>query len=302
MSKLRAAGVAVVVLAPIVALPAQAAGPRPVTLVETVSVETSHSATIEVSLPDDARVSVSPTAHDVTFDGAGRMLGVWLRRSDQSGDFLSSYRLPAFAGGEQVTYGSVPAPDCTAQPDDALPVAYDCTRATFSQTAVLHEGRYRLTVLADGSPVRVTLRLHGLDAGELALTPQRTIASSEQSLPVRESAGDNLITFGRAASIGAPVQAFVVATAKGAGDSAFEESSVCVQPSDAQAPFAYGPHCAGGTAGQYQYTAGPGLRGGGVFVSSSSEDDTGPVGLGGSFGDSDGVAFGQALGVWLART
>src|SRR4051812_12598844 len=297
MSKFRAAGVAVLLLVPGAAVPASAGAPRPVVLPDTVTVATSSSGTVQVSLPDDARLSVADDSGDIAFDGAGRLVGVWLERTDQSGDFLASYRLPAFAGGRQVTYGSVPAPDCKAVPADALPVTYDCTGAPFPQTAVLHEGRYRLTVLADGSPLRVTLRLHGLDAGDLTVAPQRQGARTQQALPVGDTVGDKLVTFGRAASVGGPAQTFVVATAKGAGNSAFEESSVRVQPSDASAPFAYGPHCPGGTAGAYQYSAGPAIRGGGVFVSSSDEGQSGPVGLGGSFGDSAGVTFGQALGV-----
>jgi hypothetical protein len=301
MSKLRAAGVAVVLLTPVVALPVQAAGPRPVVLSDTVTVVTSRSGVVEVSVPDDAKVTVAARSGDVTFAGAGRLVGVWLQKTDYT-DFVTSYRLPAFAGGEQITYGSVPAPDCKAVPDDALPVTYDCSGATFPQTAVLHEGRYRLTVLADGSPLRVTLRLHGLDAGELTVAPQRQLASTQQTLPVRETGGDRFVTYGKAASLGGPAQTFVVATAKGAGGSVVEESSWCVQPSDTQAPLAYGPHCPGGTSGGFDYTVGSGLHGGSAFVSSTTEDETGPVGLGGSFGDSDGVTFGQALGVWLART
>lgn len=305
MTDVRAAAAAALVLASIVALPARAAGPRPVVLSDTVTVVTSRSGTLEVSLPDDARLSVSAGADDVTFDGAGRMVGLWLERSDHSGDFLTSYRLPAFAGGRQVTYGSMPAADCTGVPSDALPLTYDCTGSTAPQPVLLHEGRYRLTVLADGSPLRVTLRLHGLDGGALSLAPQRDLPSAERALPVLDTVGTDLVTFGAEAALGVPVQAIVVATAKTSAGSAFDESSVCVRPGGSAPPLAYGPHCPDGTSGGYQYrlsVGGTGTQGMGGFVSSYSEDETGPVGAGGSFGDSDGVTFGQALGVWLARS
>src|SRR3954451_5594593 len=125
MSKLRAAGVAVLLLVPVVALPVNAAGPRPVVFTDAVTVATSQSGTVDVLLPDDAKVSISTAVGDVAFEGAGRLVGVWLQKTDYS-DFLVSYRLPAFAGGKQITYGSMPDAGCTAVPADALPLTYDC--------------------------------------------------------------------------------------------------------------------------------------------------------------------------------
>ena len=295
--KLRAAGVAVLLAVPALAWPADAARVRPVTLTDTVTVETSRSGSAEVLLPDDVRVS---TKDGIAFEGAGRLVGVWLERTDQTSGFLTSYRLPAFAGGKQVTYGTSPAAACEPVPSEALPVTHDCSGVDPEQVVLLPEGRYRLTVLADGAPLQVTLRLTGLDAGFTVVAPQRSLASTQQSLPARDSAGSSLVTFGAAQSLPGQVQTFVIATAKAAADAPLQEASVCERPDAGDVPFAFGPHCPGGTSGAYSYRAGS-VQGFGVYGSSSTDEGGGPVGLGGSFGSSDGVTLGGTLGVWLSR-
>ena len=294
--KLRAAGVAVLLAVPALALPADAARVRPITLTDTVTVETSRSGSAEVLLPDDVQVSMTD---GVAFDGAGRLVAVWLERTDHAMGFLTSYRLPDFAGGRQETYGTSPTTECKPVPEQ-FPLTHDCTDAKPVQVVLLPEGRYRLTVLADGAPLQVTLRLQGLDAGSTTVTPQRSLASTQQTLPARESVGSSLVTFGRAAELPGQVQTFVVATAKARGDAPLQEASVCERPDTGAVPFAFGPHCPGGTSGAYAYRVGS-AQGFGVFASSSSSEGGGPVGLGGSFGNSDGVTLGSTLGVWLAR-
>jgi hypothetical protein len=152
--------------------------------------------------------------------------------------------------------------------------------------------------------VRIALRLRGLDEGTATVRPTTVLASEQKSLPVRETGGSSLVTFGDVADVGGPAQTFVVARAKATSGSLVKEASVCQREDDGAAPLAYGPHCPGGSAGGYQYQlglAGEQMSGAGAFASSSSTEHSGPVGLGGSFGDSSGVQLEQALGVWLAR-
>jgi hypothetical protein len=281
------------------ALPAAADddGPSHVLLTETTTVVASGSGTLDVLLPRTARVALAG-GRGVELAGPGRLVGIWLEAPEHRGDFLTSYRLPAFAGGKQVTYGSVPSAACEPHPSAALPLGADCTGAAAPSDAVLRAGRYRLTVLADG-PLTVTLRLRGLRGGESTTEPSRALASVQQALPPREGVGTSLVTFGGAADVGTSPQTFLVARAR-SGDGALQESSACVRPDAGTTPFAFGPQCLGGTSGSYSYEAGGVFVGAGAFASSSSEEASGPVGIGGSFGDSSGVQDVQALGVWLA--
>lgn len=276
MSHRRAAAVVACVVLSSLTLPAAASTAPPVVMTETVSVQTSRSSVIDVLLPEDATVSSSARSAGVRFDGPGRLVGVWLERRDSAGDFLTSYRLPAFAGGKQVTYGS----------------------------GVLREGHYRLTVLTDGRPLRITLRLDGLAAGRTTLRPRDLLDSTQKTLPARESLATSLVTFGGVTNVDRPVQTFVVATARGSSDPRAASATVCERPDAGKDPMAYGPLCPGGSSGGYQYqlsVAGEQMVGAGGFATSSATEHRGPVGLGGSFGDSGGVRFGQALGVWLER-
>jgi len=281
---------------PLLAVPAAAGHSSAVELTAVTSVVTTHSATVDVVLRDDARVSTAPADPGVRFTGRGRLLGLWLDRPGSSADVLTSYRLPAFAGGDQVTYGSTSG-ECAAAIEDGLPLDYECSGG---QEVLLSAGRYRMTVLADGEPIRVTLSLTGLKKGEVTVRPSRRLASIQKPLPVREDA-KALVTFGDTADLGGPTENIVVARAEAGDGSVVQESSLCRREDDgATPPLGYGPTCPGGTSGSYQLTvAGMGISG--AFASSSSSAAGGPIGLGGSFDDSGGVRFGSALGVWLAR-
>lgn len=283
-------------LLPLTAVPGAASSSAPVQLAGVTHVEAVGSGTTDVLLPADARVALTES-DGVRFAGRGRLLALWLEPRNGAGDFLTSYRLPAFAGGAQRTYGSSPAAQCTPRPSAQLPLTSDCTGSQAPPEAVLGAGRYRLTVLTDGAPVRVTLHLRGLD-GTVSTGLRNPLASAQQDLPVREQVGTRLVTYGGSAELGTPVQSFVLATARQAG--AVREASTCHRDDAGTQPFAFGPHCPGGTSGSVSYEAGP-LMGAGVFASSSSAETTGPVGLGGSFAGSDTVELGQALGVWLEQ-
>lgn len=307
MRPIRALLVSSLLLATIVSVPAQARVATPIELTATTIVTAERSGYVDVVVPVDARVSPAVERNpDVDISGKGRFVGFWLERSAANGASfagLSSTRLPAFLGGAQRTYGSYsPALACKGIPD-AYPITYDCTKQPPPQAIVLREGRYRLTVLADTSPLRITLTLHGLDPRTTTITPRHALASTQQPLPARDGIGDRLVTFGATAPIQGKVMAWVAAAAKGSGSPVLAERSVCVRADQgAPPPLAFGPHCPNGIGGGYSYQvnlAGQTYGGMGGFVTASSEPNTSDVGVGGSFGDSGGVTLGQTLGVWL---
>jgi hypothetical protein len=284
-----------------VALPAGAgtAG-RPV-LRSTTVVSSTTSGYVDVELPADARLSPRWAANpDTRFSGSGRMLGLWLQPLGSDGyadDSLEVLRLPAFLGGETRTWGTTtePAPRCSS----SLTGGLQCTSP--EPTAILlHRGRYRLTMLTDGRPVQVTLRLRGLPAGSARVQPAHRLASAEAPLPAREAIGDTTVTYGATGPLGGSVRTFVAATATTTGNH-LDGASVCERrdPGDAP-PFGYGATCPGATSGGYQYMAlGHTVGVFGVFVSTAGSTDA--IGLGGSFTNDGGVALGRTLGVWLRQ-
>ena len=277
-----------------------------VPLAATTVIETAGSGTAEVFIPRTARLSgLVEQNPDVLLSGAGRLVGVWLEPLGESSGYLASYRLPAFAGGEQLTYGSRPYGECRPRAG-ALPLTAECETPAADEPLELSSGAYRLTVLADGAPLQVTLRLQGLDEVSRSV-PLQPLESVQRALPVRETLGDRLVTFGDSADVGGPARTFTVVAAAPVstetGPILLREASTCERDGASAPPFGYGPHCPGGTSGSYGYAARVGDQdtfGGGAFASSSTEERSGPIGLGGSVGDSRGVVFGEALGVWLA--
>lgn len=305
MRHLRPLLAATALLAAAAAVPAQARVQRPVELTSTTVVTTSHSGYVDVVLPEDVRLSARVDHNpDVALSGSGRFVGVWLERGTSyydSVDGLTSYRLPSFEGAAQQTYGSyTPTGECTGVPE-AMPVHYDCTHLPAPQAIVLHEGAYRLTVLADNAPLTITLTLHGLDDGTTRLGLAHGLTSVEKALPQRDGLQDKVITFGATSPIRGSIASWVMATAKGASGATMDGESVCARrDAAAPPPLAYGPHCPQGEGGSYYYqvhAAGQSYGFLGGFVTAGGPD--GDLGLGGSFGNSDGVTLGQTLGVWL---
>ena len=158
------------------ALPRSAAG--------TTIVQADHSGTVDMTLRDDVRIAVAATNNpDVGISGAGRVLAMLLYRLDGNGDAVLALRLPAAAGNRTFSFvtSTDPAsrPKCTGYPTDMLAVYSDCPAGP--PIVRLHEGVYRLAVLTDGSPVTVTLRLHGL-RGERVFHPTTSQPSAEGDL------------------------------------------------------------------------------------------------------------------------
>jgi hypothetical protein len=202
-------------------------------------------------------------------------------------------RMPAFLGARTHTVGTTePAPDCSP----GASVGSSCTSPK-PTAIVLHRGRYRLTVLTDGHPVRFVLRLHGL-SGSARLRPGQVLASAEQPLPVRETVGDRMITYGATGPLRGTVWSWVAATATTSGTQ-LDGWTLCERHDAAEtAPYAYSPACPGGTSGGYDLAVREGTYGVyGAWVSTGADQ---PVGLGGSFTNDGGVRLGKTLGVWLA--
>ncbi len=276
--------------------PALARTPVLPELTATTVVLATGSGYLDVVLPESARLSPRFEANpDVAFSGTGRLLGLWLRPIDNGQDSLDAVRLPAFVGARTQTYGTTePASVCKDEPLGGQ----TCTTPT--PTAILlHEGRYRLTVLTDGHPVRVTLRLRGLDAGTTALRPARVLASAQLPLPARESVGDKAVTYGGQGPFSGRLSAFVVASAKATGTQ-LDGASACERRDEgAPPPYAFNAACPGGVQSSHRFVVANGQYGlfgmwfGGVAT------DTARSSLGGSFTNDAGVTLGQTLGVWL---
>jgi hypothetical protein len=298
MRPVRVLVVAVLALGGLAAVPAGAAQGLPALTSGTV-VTAASSGFVDVELTRDARLSPRSTGNpDVALSGTGRLVGLWLEPLDTDaspGDTLEALRLPGFLGAVTRTTGTTePAPVCK----DDLTGGQSCTTPT--PTAILlHAGRYRLTVLTDGHPVSVALRLHGLPARTTSLRPAHSLVSAELPLPARETVGDRHVTYGGQGPLAGSLRTFVVASAK-PGGSARAGWSVCDRRDPATAaPFAYSTACPGSTSGGYALSVHQGSYGVfGAWVGGGVDDAT-PVSLGGSFTNDGGVVLGQALGVWL---
>lgn len=314
---LRAALVLTAVTAAVLSVPAEARKPKPIRLTETTTITATQSGWVDVALYDDALLSpLSEKNPDVDVTGAGRLLRLTMTSLGtdwNNTDSLDLYRLPSFLGSKELVWGTTDsAGGCTNGTPvgpTSVPVGGTCN-FTDPKHIVLHEGRYRISVLTDGAPVSFALSLHGLEAGETQLSPNHALASTQKSLPKLDGQGDKLVTFGATAHLAKADPAFIVASAKGTKDPTLYEDSTCVrQDGSAPAPpFAYGPHCPNGVAGSYWYTVNPGsgipawFGGVGVFSGSLTPGHEGDYGIGGSFGDSGGITLLGALGIWLEPT
>lgn len=293
------------VLSALLVSPSSARVPRLAELRSTTVVTATQSGWVDVVVPVDARLSPAGERNpDVAISGAGRFVSVSLTRLDDSSapDFLTSYRLPAFLTGQQRTEGSTyPQPRCTGFPSEAVPARQDCTFPT-PQYVLLHEGTYRLLVVTDGSPLRVTLRLRGLDKGTQQVRPTELLRSEQRPLPRREAYADKLLTFGAKGSFGgARVYGWVMAQVKGSSKPLLREASTCARVDAGDPPpLGFGPHCPQGRGGGYSLELNLGGQNYGLFGGFVSSDSRqGPLALGGSIGNSDGAVLGQTLGVWL---
>jgi hypothetical protein len=262
----------------------------------------AHSGTAELVLYDDAFLSPSSDHNpDVRFSGRGRLLAFELSRSDGTGDFLNGARLPSYAGGGTVVGGSTtPKATCSSWPNATVPVQEHCSY--HPKRITLHEGYYHLVVLADGSPVTITLRLHGEQQRHAGIRLQTSVRSLETTLPERESMGSSTVTYGAEVAFPSATQAFILAGAKLHRDATVVAANMCARnDSGTPPPYAFSPACAGGSysGDAYRINGPSGPEQAVVFVSTPSTPLS-PDGLGGSFVDSDGPTYLGGLGVWIA--
>lgn len=313
---LRATLVLAAVAAAALGAPAEARKPRPIRLTETTTVNATQSGWVDVALYDDALLSpLSEENPDLAVSGPGRLLGLTLRSLGTdylSTDELDFYRLPGFLGAKELVWGTTDSTgSCSGTPvgPTSVPVGGSCNYSE-PKHIVLHEGRYRLSVLTDGAPVSFALTLHGLDEGETSLSPNHPLASTQLPLPKLDSQDDKLLTFGATAHLSKADPAFIVTAAKGSVDPTVSGDGTCVRQDGSvpPPPYAYGPHCPNGVAGSYDYWINPGhgvpasFGGFGVFTGSLVPGHEGDYGIGGSFSDSGGITLLGALGIWLEPT
>lgn len=135
---------------------------EPVQLCGTNTIRGSVPASVVVEVPEDATIGTPfGSSPDFDVEGEGRFAGFVLAPLDASAPTIIGGRFPAENGVEFVLPGT---------PYSALGGGnWDFLKWYPDDTGVL-AGRYRLYLLADGSPVTVTLRLGELD-GAVEITP-----------------------------------------------------------------------------------------------------------------------------------
>ncbi|MDQ1685267.1 MAG: hypothetical protein QOC82_2004 [Frankiaceae bacterium] len=291
------------------------------------TITTTTSGTASVVLYDDATVSAAPTNNpDISISGKGRLVGFDLISASNSQfgaamDELTAERLPAFAGAQtHVTGMSGAAPKCTGYPNETVPVQQECSNCTYSPSPQvplqasctydrpryykLHEGYYQLSVLTDGAPLTITIRLHGLGKSHTKVRLQSTFRSLETPLTQHESVGTSVVTFGGSASFAHPTEILTFVAAKTHPNSTIKAGSLCLRSdSAAPPPYAYSPACPGGQNQGYGYWVNlpggvAGFGGAGVFAGNLTP--TGDInGVGGSIADSDGPSYVGGVAVWI---
>jgi hypothetical protein len=290
------------------------------------TITATSSGTAEIVLYDDATISAAYTHNpDVTISGKGRLVGFDLSNADPNSfgsatDDVSAERLPTFAGGATYVTGmSGPPEKCSGYPNDTVPVQQQCGDCTYSPSSTvplqanctyaepkfftLHEGYYHLSVLTDGAPLRITIRLHGLGKTHANVHLQAKSRSIETTLPQQESIGSSTITFGAPVSFPSIDNVLLVVGVKLHASATVLADSACWRSDSAVAPpYAYSPACPGGHTTGVSYrvllpATGAGAGGVGVFAGSLTPNGN-PTGVGGSFVDSDGPTYVGGLAVW----
>lgn len=160
-SILAAVGLTALVAAGLTAPPAAARSPLDrVTLGAVNVISGSDLTSVPVHVPRDATIEGDPFSNDdISYSGPGRVVGLAL--VEEGGPVRKAYELVS------VRWSFCGAPGC--EPDeyaDELTTSPEFGKKRWRVPA----GDYRLYLVADGEPVDVTLRLHGLD-GTTAIRP-----------------------------------------------------------------------------------------------------------------------------------
>lgn len=268
------------------------------------TITTTSSGTADVVLYDDATLSPKQTHNpDVTITGPGRVVGFTLTRTDTASDMLYVVRLPKFAGGlTYVTGTTTPAQPSCVPPTNPLEPA-DCP--AYKPSAIkLHEGYYRLAVLTDGQPLRITLHLHGLQRASSRVGLQAKVRTAEADLPAREAIGSTTITYGAETAFSGATHTSMLVRAKLHKTATLLAASVCTRDDSASPPpYAFSPPCPGGANRGLAWSSSNSVRQefggvGGLSVYDLVGVPIQPRGVGGSFVDTDGPAYVGGVGVW----
>ncbi|MDX6275014.1 MAG: hypothetical protein QOJ92_2224 [Frankiales bacterium] len=252
MRRARALVVLALVAATAVALPASART-HYVELAGETTITAAHSGSVLVTVPDDAKLSWKALGNpDISIAGSGRLVGFMLEPVGQQGYSLDSVlvmRLPSSQRNALEVSGlaaPTPGPACTQPGDDPTDPLGSCEDWKDPGYGFLYEGRYRLTVLTDGAPVTIMLKLHGLD-GSLDLSPATTVASTESTMSARESVGTVATSAGTAPmTMTKDGFYFVYGKVKRGPSPRYREQRLCaVDGAQADLPGAYLPPACG---------------------------------------------------------
>jgi len=290
------------------------------------TITATSSGTASIVLYDDATVSAAYTHNpDISFSGNGRLVGFDLVSAAVSSygaaDELTAERLPAFAGGGTYVSGAYNQPQqCGGWPNDTVPVQQQCNNCTYSpsptvplqanctyatpKSYTLHEGYYTLSVLTDGAPLRITIRLHGVSKAHAKVHLQSTFRSTETPLTQHESIGSSTVTYGGSTSFANASNILTIVGAKVHSNATLVAATGCWRSdTSAPPPYAFSPACPGGHVEGYAYRINApagGLGAQEVAVFAGSLTPTGaPNGVGGSIADSDSPTYVGGLAVWL---
>lgn len=183
---------------------------------------------------------------DVAIEGSGRLVAVYVERREV-GVVASIVRLPTALGGWLMIH----APASSYESTCTGVVIQDCENAGTAPRARLRRGRYKVTVVTDGAPVEVTLRLRELSGaaavpvtlpasgGVAALTPASVQVPGGYSV----SAGRDITLRRR----GAVVSAMWFRQPE---DAAISDAGGCVYDAGhplVQSGYRAGPACPGGS-------------------------------------------------------
>jgi hypothetical protein len=222
------------------AAPARTLAPaRAPALAGRTKVVASSTTGMRVTLPRDATIdSRSGSNPDVSVSGAGRMVGVILTE-----DNVSEYGRGSLAA---IRYGFCDQPGCRAEQTS---MQYLYIRGGGHDDAKLEAGSYLLYVVADGAPVTVSLRLHGL-SGSTVLRPKGKV-HSELVVPDADNAtgspGDRAFWFGEEFDIkGQSAYLFGILRMELANWINVHWGDCAYSSTPPPRPLAYSPACPGG--------------------------------------------------------
>ena len=200
-----------------------------------VRVSLARDATIAVSEPDKPGAAINK---DITVDGRGRFVGLALVEDPYPG--YRDYNRFFMAG----RFGGCDERGCKTT-NEAVETMFEASKDAGARF-VVKAGEYRLYLLADGAPVKVTFRLHGLRGKR---TLRSTVAATEdlKTSPTRvdlEPGGGRVWSAGSSFDGGQVGFSFSSLVMK-AADFTGTEVGICQYNAFHPPPeqMAYGPHC-----------------------------------------------------------